>query len=303
MLRSPFFCFLRGCLGMLLLILICIFFSITIFIIGGSVWLIPRSAVHKKAMHYALKLPVWWMFFNKQALNLCTVGQWDIKSTGQLNPKGWYVLIANHRSWVDIIALGSVFNRKIPLLKFFMKKELLWQLPIAGLDCYLLGYPFMTRPSREAIRKNPALKGKDLEATKKACRNFKKFPTTFMNFVEGTRSTPEKRQRQNSPYRHLLKPRAAGAAIVINEMHDKLDGIINATIYYDTEKSSLWHILCGKANKIHVHYEILPITETLIGDYHKDREFRKNFQQWLNAVWERKDQMIEAFKQPNEKRH
>jgi 1-acyl-sn-glycerol-3-phosphate acyltransferase len=292
--------FLRGTLGMLLLIIICIFFSTTILVCAGTAWLIPRSTIHDKAMHYALKLPVWWMLFNKFVLDLSTIGKWDIQSTGQLNPKGWYVLIANHSSWVDIIALGSIFKRKVPLLKFFMKKELLWQLPIAGIDCYLLGYPLMARHSREAIRKNPALKGKDLETTKKACQDFMKHPTTFMNFVEGTRSTAEKRQRQNSPYQHLLKPRAAGAAIVIAEMQDKLDGIINTTIYYDAENSSLWQILCGKVNKIHVRYEVLPVTETLIGDYHKDREFRKRFQQWLNTIWQQKDQMITAFKQSDE---
>lgn len=289
------FAFLRGCLATLLIALNLVVSAIIILIFAVIAKILPGKAGHC-AMNIPLRLAVCWMLINKFILKLSTFGKWDVQGSGDLNNKGWYILIANHESWIDIPVLGSIFSGKVPLLKFFMKKELLWQLPIAGIDCYLLGYPILARHTRAEIRKNPALKGKDIEATKKACHKFKEFPTTFMNFVEGTRSTAEKRERQNSPYRHLLKPKAAGVAIVLTEMADKLDGIINITIHYDAKDNSLWRFLSGKINKIHICYEVIPITPDLIGNYYEDRVYRKNFQQWLNTIWETKDAMIDSFK-------
>jgi len=46
---------------------------------------------------------------------------------------------------VDILVLEKVFNRKVPMLKFFIKKELLWTLPVAGWAAWLLDFPFMER--------------------------------------------------------------------------------------------------------------------------------------------------------------
>jgi len=288
--------FFRGCIATLLLVLNMLVFAIIILIVAGIAWLIPFPKLRHHAMSAALVLPVWWMFFNKYILMFSTFGKWDVQGSGKLNRKGWYILIANHESWIDIPVLGSVFNRKIPVIKFFMKKALMWQLPIAGIGCYLLGYPLMARHTRSEIRKRPELKNKDIETTKQACEKFKAFPTTFMNFAEGTRFNTEKRDRQNSPYKHLLKPKSGGIAIVLNEMQDKLDGIINTTIHYDAKDNSLWRFLCGKINKIYVRYEVLPVTEALTGNYHEDRNFRKQFQGWLNTLWDEKDQMIEAFK-------
>ncbi len=297
---SNIFHFLRGCIAMTLIILNMLISSIVILFFASIAWLIPLRCARHHAMKFALKPPTWWMFFNKCILKFSTYKKWDTQGAGKLNPKGWYVLIANHESWMDIPVLGSVFTQKIPLIKFFMKKELLWQLPIAGLDCYLLGYPILARHSRSEIRKRPELKGKDIETTKKACKKFKEFPTTIMNFVEGTRFSEEKRDRQNSPYKNLLKPKSGGTAVVINEMQDKLDGIINVTIHYVAKDSSPWHLLCGKVDKIYIRYEVLPVTDEMIGDYYKDREFRKKFQQWLNQLWDKKDQLIETFKQKHE---
>ena len=169
-------------------------------------------------------------------------------------------------------------------LKFFMKKELLWALPIAGWACYFLGYPFMTRE----------LKTKDIETTRKACAKFKEFPTTVMNFVEGTRFTEKKHQNQASPYQHLLKPRATGLAVVLQELHPQLKGIINVSLQYTPSGLSLWEMLSGKIQTIDLHYELLPITPDLIGDPYQDRLFRKSFQLWLNNLWKEKDRRLQA---------
>ncbi len=295
--------FLRGCLALLLIILNFIIITVTVLPFAIIAHVLPKKA-HRYVITLALKILVFWTIVNQWILKLNTQGKWDIQGKGVLNSKGWYIIISNHTSWIDIPVLGSIFNRKIPLIKFFMKKELLWQLPIAGINCYLLGYPILARHTRTAIRKNPALKRKDIEATKKACQKFKVFPTTFMNFVEGTRFTQEKHQRQQSPYQHLLKPKAAGTATVLTEMSDKLNGIINTTLYYEAKELNFWRFLCGKINKIHIRYEVIPITDSLIGNYYDDRQYRKHFQQWLNCIWQEKDTLIDALKnKQHEKSH
>jgi 1-acyl-sn-glycerol-3-phosphate acyltransferase len=173
-----------------------------------------------------------------------------------------------------------------------MKKELLWSLPVAGWACYVLGYPFMARHSHEEIRKNPRLKSKDIETTRAACMKFKEFPTAVMNFVEGTRFSAAKREAQQSPYQYLLKPKATGVALVLQELHAQLSGIVNVTLHYQPQNLSLWQFLRGKIERIDVHYELLPITPDLVGDPYADRVFRKHFQQWLSEVWQRKDQRL-----------
>ena len=42
-----------------------------------------------------------------------------------LSTKDWYLGISNHQSWADIFIILASANYKIPLIRFFMKKELL----------------------------------------------------------------------------------------------------------------------------------------------------------------------------------
>ncbi len=56
------------------------------------------------------------------------------------------MVIANHQSWVDILILQRVLNRKIPFLKFFLKRSLSL-CPFLGLAWWALDFPFMRRYS------------------------------------------------------------------------------------------------------------------------------------------------------------
>lgn len=288
---ARFFNFLRGLIALPLYGLNLIFIPTLTILLGFSIWLIRVKTWQDFADRTLQKLPIAWMTINSWIMEISTYGKWDIQGP-TLDPEAWYILISNHRSWVDILALGYVFNRKIPLLKFFLKKELLWTLPIAGLACKAVGFPFMERHTREDLRKNPELKSMDLETSKQACEKFKAHPCTIMNFVEGTRFSAEKRERQRSPYQHLLKPKSGGLAIVLTEMHPQLRGVLNVTIGYSEPEFSFWDFVCGKVNKIVVHYELLPVTPDLIGDYYQNRVYRSHFQNWLNQAWERKDETI-----------
>lgn len=283
---------MRAFIIIILLILNMVFMALSVIFSFLIIHLFPKRSWRKSGRAWMQNIPVWWMDFNYWILQLSTRRKWYFEGEAPLSTQNWYLLVCNHQSWMDILVLGIFFRHKIPNLKFFMKKELLWTLPFASWATYVLGYPFMARHSHEEIRKNPHLKMVDIETTRQACAKFKEFPTTVVNFVEGTRFTPQKREDQQSPYQFLLKPKATGAALVLQELHQQLSGIVNVTLHYQPQSLSFWEFLQGKVKKIHLHYELLPISPDLIGDPYQDRVFRKHFQQWLNSIWQTKDQQL-----------
>jgi 1-acyl-sn-glycerol-3-phosphate acyltransferase len=207
-----------------------------------------------------------------------------------LNDK--YLVLANHQSWVDILVLQRIFHRKIPFLKFFLKKELIW-FPVLGQAWWALDFPFMKRYSKQFLKKKPHLKGKDLEITRKACEKFKTSPISIMNFVEGTRFTAEKHKRQRSPYHSLLKSKAGGVGYVLTSMGDQLNAILDVTIVYPDNIKNFWSFVCGDIPEIKVRVRSMPVTTDLLGDYTTDRSFRARFHSWLNKLWKEKDQSIQ----------
>ena len=215
-----------------------------------------------------------------------------------LQRRDWYLVVSNHRSWVDILVLQSVFLGRSPFLKFFLKQELIW-VPFLGLAWWALDFPFMRRFSSEHLAKHPEDRGKDLEATRIACRRFVEIPTSVMNFVEGTRFTEAKRARFASPYRHQLPPRAGGVAFVLSAMGGMLHSMVDVTIAYRETEPTLWDLCCGRMQAIRVHVERRPIEPwTTAGSYQDDEAFRRRFQQWLGELWQQKDARLAAMLPP-----
>ena len=115
---------------------------------------------------------------------------------------------------------------------------------------------------------------------------------TLINYIEGTRFKESKRQKQQSPYQHLLRPKAGGISFIIKAMEKQIDTVLNVTILYDGHPKTSWGFLQGKLKKIRVHVEQIPITPDLRGSYQEDAAFRDHFQQWVNTVWADKDKKI-----------
>ena len=197
-------------------------------------------------------LPDLWVAINSFAMDVASTTEWEIIQNGELSREGWYFLMSNHQSWLDILVLQRVFLRKIPMLKFFMKQDLLWTLPIGGLACYVLDFPFMKRHNKEFLKKHPEQRDKDIETTRKSCEKYKYQPIAVMNYVEGTRFTEEKHRIRKSPYQNLLPPKAGGIALVLATMSDYMQHIIDTTIVYHTKTPSLADFFFGKIKKITV---------------------------------------------------
>lgn len=288
------FKFLRAGLTAALYLIILTVWFVPLAIVGLLRFIIPWKKWRQLTKKLMELLHAVWLRSNYFLLKWITHIKWEIKGLDQLHYKEWYLLISNHQSWADILILQSIFSGKIPPLKFFLKRELLWTLPIASWACWLLDFPFMRRYSKAKLSKHPELKDKDIEETKKASAKFKMTPTTVTNFVEGTRFSQKKRELQASPYEHLLRPKAAGMAFSLAVLGDFFHKILNVTIIYPPHQASLLDFLSGNIEKIIVDIEAIPITKDWLGDYENDRQYRIYFQKKLNELWERKDQLIKT---------
>ncbi len=185
----------------------------------------------------------------------------------------------------------------MPFFKFFLKKELIW-VPLLGLAWWGLDYPFMKRYSKAFLAKHPELKGKDLEITKAACELFKRQPVTVVNYLEGTRFSEAKRLEQQSPYKHLLKPKAGGVAFVLAALGEQLDALLDVTIVYPGDQApGFWALLNGSISRVIIDIRVHELDPALwAGDYENDPVFRETVQAWVNQLWVEKDQRIEQLR-------
>ncbi len=235
-----------------------------------------------------------WIGNNNAIIALASQIKWRISGMDTLSKDQWYLVTCNHQSWADILVLQRISNRRIPFLKFFLKQELI-KVPLLGLAWWALDFPFMKRYSKAELEKTPSLKGKDLETTRKACEKFAYFPTSVMNFFEGTRFDAQKHAKQGSPYRHLLKPKAGGAAFTLNAMSGHLRNLLDVTLIYPPgTPRSLMAFLGGAMGEVEVvvQQRVIPAWASE-GNYEDDAEFRARFQQWIGELWADKDALLD----------
>lgn len=256
--------------------------------------LIPLKRVRRACNRPLTSIAESWIGINTWLLDHFTRTRFVVSLDADLRRDGRYLVLANHQGWSDIPVLQKVFNRRIPLLRFFLKRQLFW-VPVLGLAWWALDFPFMRRHSREAIARRPELAGQDIEATRRACARFRHIPVAVMNFVEGTRFTAAKHAAQASPYRHLLRPRAGGAAFVLDAMGDVIEAVLDVTVVYPAGRPSIVDLFSGRVPEVCVEIRKRPVPRDLVGgDYQADAAFRACFQGWLNALWAEKDAAIDA---------
>ena len=253
---------------------------------------LPWAAARRRQSHVLVWLAESWVSANSALLRALTPTRWRIEGVEGLSRDGWYLVLANHQSWVDIPVLQHVLNRRAPFLKFFLKQRLIW-VPVLGLAWWALDFPFMRRYPRELLERRPQLRGRDLESTRRACAKFRWMPVSVTNFVEGTRLTDAKHANQDSPYRHLLRPRAGGVGFVLGAMGDSLRSLLDVTIAYPGGRPTMADLLSGRVEEIVVHVRERPIPRDLAGgDYENDPAFRLRLQDWLNGIWAEKDDVL-----------
>ena len=203
--------------------------------------------------------------------------QVHVEDEGQppINRNGWYLIVSNHQSWADILVLVTAFHGVAPPFVFFTKRELIW-VPLIGVALWLLEFPYVRRYSRTQLNANPALRGHDREAVRRACAGIRERPTTVLNFLEGTRFTAAKRAAQGSPYETLLKPKTGGLGMASEALADRVTAVVDVTIDYTDGAPSFWDYLCGRCRQVEIRVRVLPLPAP------------DDLRDWVGSLWEEK---------------
>ena len=192
---------------------------------------------------------------------------------GTLPDQPTQVIVANHQTWFDIPILQHVVTGQGPVLKFLIKRQLVW-LPIVGWICYALNFPRMNRGSDGRAHRQ------DLDAIKKASSTMHKERGALLIFAEGTRFTEEKHRNQNSPYKKLLIPRPGGLKVALSTMPPDTP-VVDITINYKGGETNFWKCLHGANRDIDIYIEKHNAAEII------------DARSWLRDRWEQKDKSLQ----------
>jgi 1-acyl-sn-glycerol-3-phosphate acyltransferase len=286
---------LRGTMAATLLLLNTLLWCSALFLIALPRLLIRAGRGRAWLDRVLNRIATWWIAGNSGWMRLTQRTLWDVQGLDALAYGRWYLVTCNHQSWADIFVLQHLLNRRIPMLKFFLKRELIY-VPVIGLAWWALDFPFMRRHSDKVLLAHPEKRFEDIDAARRACEKFARVPTSVMNFAEGTRFTPAKHASQRSHYEHLLKPKAGALAMALSALGERFESLLDVTIVYPDGVPTFWRFLCGALPRVVVRAECHPIPEHLVGgDYAADPRFRKQLQRWLLELWRHKDRQIGAL--------
>jgi len=275
----------RGCFAALALTANVLFFCLLLFPVSLVKLVVRYRPVRQTVDRLLNWIAMSWIGVNNAWIDAVGNSGWQVDGVAGLRRDDWYIVAANHQSWVDILVLQKVFSDHVPMLKFFLKRQLIY-VPIIGLAWWALDFPFMAR-------KGGMSSARDLERARMACEKFRLVPTSVINFLEGTRFTRAKHDLQRSPYRHLLKPRSGGIATALATLGEHCHRLLDVTIVYPHGAPTFWELLSGRVDDVIVRVAQREIPAELTGgDYAGDPQFRARMQEWVNALWAEKDELI-----------
>ncbi len=282
----------KGIIFLTFLIINTVFWVPILLVFSLLKFLIPVNSIQRILSRFLIGIANNWIGINAMSHRILHGEKIQVSGLDNLAMDEWCLVISNHCSAADIPILQSILKNKIPFLKFFLKKELIY-IPLLGLAWWALDFPFMRRFSADYLAKNPQMKGKDLEVTRKACEKFKDYPISVINFVEGTRFTAAKHKKQYSKYTHLLKPKSGGIGFVLGSMGEQMNYLILVSIKYLPKAPNAWQYMSGKYDKVEVNINKVKIPDGLKNkNYITNLPFRKDLQTWLNDLWLQQDKRL-----------
>ena len=286
---------IKGVLGFLAVVINTLFWCLFLLTIAIFKLLIPTESWKRLCTKLIINIGECWIFCNGLWIQALHRPRWNVEGFEELDSSNWYLAVANHQSWADIFVLQGITNRKIPMLKFFMKHVLIW-VPVIGLAWWALDMPFLKRYTKEEIQKNPELRGKDIKAMEKSFERYGRYPVSIFSFAEGTRFTKEKKDNQLSQFEYLLNPKIGGIGLTLTTMpYIKL--LLDFTIHYEDERRSFWDFLCGRMSKADVRVRQINIPDNLLGkNYEDDPIFRENLKEWVYDIWSDKEKYLEEVR-------
>ena len=259
--------------------------------LGIIKFFLPITALKVLFTKFIIKVGELWIFTNKIWVKALHNPKWQIIGKENIKSDGWTIATSNHQSFADIFLLQDITNRKMPMLKFFMKYVLIY-VPVIGLSWWALDMPFLKRYTKKQLENNPELRGKDVREMKRALKHYALYPVTVFSFAEGTRFTIKKNLHQKSPFKNLLKPKEGGLATALSLVNE-IDSLIDFTIKFDTKKRSFWDYLCGRMNSVKVIIREIKIPAKFLNiDLLENKILRSEFKDWLYDIWNEKDTLI-----------
>ena len=281
---------LRGGIAMAWIALHTAFWCVPLYVMGCVRLALPASRIRVGIGGLMDRIIDGWVASNRLLVWALRLSDIEARFNGaeDLRRDGWYLVASNHQSWVDIIVLQNTLLGRIPPLKFFTKRELIW-VPLVGVAMWFLGFPYVRRYGRERLERNPELAEHDRNATLKASQGFAERPTSVLSFLEGTRFTKAKHAAQRSPYRHLLRPKAGGLSYVATALDHRATALVDVTIHYHGGVPGFWDFLCGRCPRIDVAVDTLAVPESLTRSSSDAREI---LNRWADELWRAKDRRI-----------
>lgn len=239
-----------------------------------------------------------WVVINRFTFRVLGLARVEVSWEGDtdLSRDRWYLVVSNHQSWTDIFMLQNELYEALPPLKFFTKRQLLY-IPVFGQAMWALDFPYVRRMSRAQIEANPALLAVDRQAILTACEKFKNHPTTALNFLEGTRFTPDKYSAQEAPrFQHLLNPKTGGVTQVLAALADRLDKLVDVTIDYPQGVPSFWEFMQGRCARVTMHINCMEIPSA-ITDTGDEEKRRTAVGEWVETLWREKDARLNSVRE------
>jgi len=294
---------LRGLTTLLLLLFNLLFWGIPILLLGAVKFAVhmtaPRSRLRTRVILTLSSLGERWVAGTNRIFDLMLPTKWDVAGIGDdIRSEGRYLIISNHVSWVDIFVVARVFHHRAAFVRFFLKHRLIW-FPIVGQACWALEFPFMRRYSADYVQRHPEKRGRDLVTTRRACQRYRHIPVAILSFLEGTRFSYEKRSEQDSPYRHLLRPRVGGIAFVLASLGDQLDAMFDVTLAYPGGDVSMWQFVSGQVAAVTVRARRLEVpVEFFASEITEPGPARDRFKSWIDSIWREKDALLDQLISP-----
>ena len=194
----------------------------------------------------------------------------------ELPPGRACIVLANHRSWADILLVQSVISRRGPIVKFLCKRELAY-IPVLGLIFLAFDFPVLRRRARRH-RSEQRRRDDDRRRVREACAVLHRAPAAMLSFVEGTRFTERRHAHAGGPYRFLLPPRAGGFAVIVEALRPLDAPVIDLTIGY-SRPTTFWRFLGGDAGDVAIVAERFAMREVGAAGTNA----------WLQGRWRDKD--------------
>ena len=193
-----------------------------------------------------------------------------------LAPGDACIVLANHRSWADILLVQSVVSRRGPIVKFLCKRGLAY-IPVLGLIFLAFDFPVLRRRARRR-ESEPRRRDDDRRRVREACAILHRIPAAMLSFAEGTRFTEHRHALSQSPYRCLLPPRPGGFAAIVEALRPLDAPVIDITIGYP-RPTTFWEFLGGAAGDVAIDATRFTMREIVQAGPHA----------WLEDRWRAKD--------------